>query len=521
MPSRTRSTTLSVETGRWANAVAEVDVVDVRGRRLGVNTLWNLAGGGFPALFALAAIPIVIEGLGTERFGILLLVWALIGYFGLFDMGIGRALTKMTADRLGSGQTGEMPALVWSGIILMAGLGVLGGLFLAAVSEPIIRYLIMVPEAYRDESINCLRVVALGLPLILAASGLSAVVAGHQRFDLINMVRIPFSAASNFGQAAAALAWPDLTTVTTILVAGRVLNGLALLWFNRRLVPLPGPGGMWNWPRTLNLLQFGGWITVSNVIGPLMVYLDRFVIGAMISTAAVAFYATPHEAVTRLLIVPGAIVGVLFPAFATVLQRDRSRIPRLFNGALATNVLLVFPFALVLVGFAEPLLGFWLGPDFAAQSAPVLKVLTVAILLNCVTQVPFTLVQGSGRPDLTAKLHLAELVPYLLVLVWCTQTWGILGAAWVWALRVAVDGWILAIFARRVVPELREDRRPTIAIGAILGAFLLLQSLTFDATVQLALTAAGLIGAPLMIWMWFLGKDERSLLIAMLPARGP
>ncbi len=495
--------------------------IDMRGRRLGINALWNLAGGGLPALFALAAIPIVIEGLGTERFGILLLVWALIGYFGLFDLGIGRALTQMTADRLGAGPSGELPALVWSGIVLMGGLGVLGGLSLAVASDPLVRYLLSAPEAYREESIDCLRLVALGLPLILAGSGLGAVLAGHQRFGLLNMVRVPFSATNFLGQALVATFWPDLTTVTLVLVAGRVLNGLALFWYCRRLVPFTSPGAMWNRSRTLNLLRFGGWITVSSVIGPLMVYLDRFVIGAMISTAAVAYYATPHEAVTRLLIVPSAIVGVLFPAFATVLQQDRARVPRLFNGALATNLLLLIPFALVLVGFAEPLLGFWLGPDFAAQSTPVMQVLTVAILLNAVAQVPFALVQALGRPDLTAKMHLAELLPYLIMLVWATQTWGIMGAAWVWALRVAVDGWILAIFARRLLPELKEDRRPTIAIGVILGALLLLLSLNLHLTVQLALTAAGLIGVPFMTWLWLLGSDERRLLIAMLPGRGP
>ena len=129
--------------------------------------------------------------------------------------------------------------------------------------------------------------------------------------------------------------------------------------------------------------------------------------------------------------------------------------------------------------------------------------------------------QALGRPDLTAKMHLAELLPYLIMLVWATQTWGIMGAAWVWAMRVAVDGWIIAVFARRLLPELKKDRRPTITIGLFLGTLLLLLSLNLHVTVHLALTAAGLIGAPLMIWLWLLGRDERRLLIAMLPGRGP
>ena len=47
------------------------------------------------------------------------------------------------------------------------------------------------------------------------------------------------------------------------------------------------------------LLRFGGWMTVSNIVGPLMVTLDRFLIGALISVSAVAYYATPYEVVSQ------------------------------------------------------------------------------------------------------------------------------------------------------------------------------------------------------------------------------
>ena len=95
-----------------------------------------------------------------------------------------------------------------------------------------------------------------------------------------------------------------------------------------------------------------------------------------------------------------------------------------------------------------------------------------------------------------------------------------MGAALVWALRVTVDGLVLAVIARRMLPELQEDLRPTISIGVILGALLLFLSMDLQVTVQLALIAAGMIGAPFLIWLWYLAKDERRLLIAMLPGRG-
>ena len=75
------------------------------------NSVWNLVGLGLPLLVALVSIPILIRGLGTDRFGILTLAWVVIGYFSLFDLGLGRAVTKLVADRLGAGASERVPAL--------------------------------------------------------------------------------------------------------------------------------------------------------------------------------------------------------------------------------------------------------------------------------------------------------------------------------------------------------------------------------------------------------------------------
>ena len=78
------------------------------GRLLARNTFWNLAGSVAPMGVAAVCIPLLIKGLGTDRFGVLTLVWALIGYATLFDLGLGRALTQLVANKLGTGEHHEM-----------------------------------------------------------------------------------------------------------------------------------------------------------------------------------------------------------------------------------------------------------------------------------------------------------------------------------------------------------------------------------------------------------------------------
>jgi len=85
-----------------------------------------------PVLLALVAIPLLVRQLGAARFGVLSLAWTLVGYLGLFDFGLGRALTQLVAERVGTDRRDQLPSLTWSaGVVIAliaAPLGVCGDL---------------------------------------------------------------------------------------------------------------------------------------------------------------------------------------------------------------------------------------------------------------------------------------------------------------------------------------------------------------------------------------------------------
>ncbi len=72
-------------------------------------------------------------------------------------------------------------------------------------------------------------------------------------------------------------------------------------------------------------------------------------------------------------VVPAAVMGVMFPAFSRAWSADRASLRGLFGrGQLYLLGLMAPPMAL-LGWLAEPLLGWWLGPEFAARAAPVAR----------------------------------------------------------------------------------------------------------------------------------------------------
>lgn len=483
------------------------------------NTVVNLVGQAAPMVVALVAIPVLIRALGTDRFAILTIAWAAIGYFSLFDLGLSRALTQVVADRLAAGDEERMPSLIWTALALMAVLGIAGGLLLALVAPWIVRGALNIPPALERESLYAFYFLALGLPWVITMGGLRGVLEAYQRFDLVNLVRVPLGVLTYVGPLLVVPFSPRLGPVVTVLVLLRVAALLAHLRLCLAVVPEMRRRLEIHLSLAAPLVRLGGWMTVSNVVSPLMVYVDRFVIGALLPVAAVAYYVTPYEAVTKLWLVPTALTGVFFPALAASFTHDRPRAVEIFLDGVRFVFLLLLPVVLVLTTFAPEVLRLWLGPVFAAEGTGVLRWLAVGVFVNSVAQVAYVAIQGGGRPDVTAKLHVIELPLYLGALWWFVLQYGVTGAAIAWTLRVSVDAFLLFVVAARLLgaeERVMQHLIPMMTVGlVVLGLGMTTEGLGIKAVVFAVSLAACLVGG----WLRVLRPSERSRIAALLRRR--
>jgi O-antigen/teichoic acid export membrane protein len=199
------------------------------------------------------------------------------------------------------------------------------------------------------------------------------------------------------------------------------------------------------------LLAYGGWVTLSNFIGPLLAYLDRLAIGSMISMVAVGYYTAPSEAIGRLSVLPSSLSTTIFPAFSSLeAAQSPAKLEELCARSLKVLLLTLGPVTLLTILFAHEILGLWLGPEFAARGAAVLQILAAGALVNSLAFVPFGLLQALGKPDLTAKFHLIELPVYVCLLALMVKRLGITGAALAWTIRICLDAVLLMLAVLRL-----------------------------------------------------------------------
>ncbi|MCP9455877.1 MAG: flippase [Nitrospira sp.] len=481
-------------------------------RLLARNVLWNLTGFLLPLGVALVVIPALISHLGTERFGMLTLAWVALGYFGLFDLGLGRALTQIISVRLGSGRFEEVPDIAWTAWLLMAVLGAAGGVALAISVEWLTADALQVPRALQSEASASLLMVALGVPFVITTTGLRGLLEACQRFDLVNVVRL-FNGVFTFLGPLIALQWKsDLTGAVGALLITRVIAWFVYAALCLWSMPTLRQGMRFRPHVIPEMLRFGGWLTITNLIGPLMDYMDRFLVAALVTLAAVAYYATPFELVTKLLFVSASIVGVLYPAFAASRSRDDEDAEKYYIYGIKFVYILVFPMVLMAIAFSQEVIELWLGQEFAAQSVSVLRWLAAGVLVNSLAQVPYAFLQGSGRPDLTAKLHLIELPIYLVCAWWVIGQFGIVGAAVVWTARVGLDALILFLMAQRRLSSKLAVCSGGIAWVVSAAVCLLVVAMPHSFMLRVTLALGIMFLFAVAVWVYLFDANERRIL---------
>lgn len=496
---------------------------NIRSSLLARNTLLNLVGQGLPLIVAVVSMPLVIRGLGPEQFGILALAWVVLGYFGMFDLGMGRAATKFVAEALGAGQRMRVAAIVWTSVSVQTVFGILGGLVLAGITPFLVEHILSIPGGLVADARTTFYLLAISVPVVVVTSSFRGALEAAQRFDLVNAVRIPFSSANFLLPMVGLLLGWGLVGIVALLVAARALALAVHYLLCVRYLPNFGRLPRFHLAELRVLISFGGWVTVSGFVGPILVHLDRFMIGALMTVAAVAYYTAPYEMVTRLWIIPTSLLATLFPAFSSLSgQGQLAQLEVLVSRSLKYLLLSLGPVVIVIVAYGRQILEIWLGPEFAGESVLALQILAVGVLINSLAHVPFSLIQALGRPDLTAKFHLAELPLHILLVWWLVTLWGIPGAALAWSLRVGIDALLLFVAAGLISPlslkSMLGDRIPQTALMlAMLGvSAVVINALVTPVWLSFSVLALVLGIAGLLAWNFLFVERDRAQVSSLL-----
>jgi O-antigen/teichoic acid export membrane protein len=461
------------------------------------NTLINISGLAAPIILSFVTVPLYLHQIGAARYGVLAVVWGVLGYFAVFELGLGRATTNQVA-RLRTNPA-ERETVFWNALLTNLVIGCLGALLLYFIGHAILGTLLKAPLDLRSEALGAVPWLALAVPLTTAAAVVSGALEGRERFLTLNVVTVAGLSLYQLAPLAYAyLVGPDLAGLimtSTLALLGSLCIGLAAVAWALPLKRLPRVERR----ATSGLLRYGGWVAVGGFTGPFFTVLDRVLIGVVLGARSVAQYAIPSALVTRTLILPIAFARTIFPRLSSLGHGEAARVS---DDAARGMVAVTTPVVVIGIVLMEPFLRIWAGEDIAVAGSAVGEILFVGVWLNGIAVIPYALLQAQGRPDVTAKIHVLEVAPYFGALWVGLHVKGLNGAAWAWSARAGVDAFLLFWAARRGGFKTAGAARRPLFGGALFVTAACACALTvFDHSLVRIVGGASLI-ASTFVWSW-------------------
>lgn len=423
-----------------------------------------------PILLALVTVPLYLKLVGTDRYGVLAIAWLLLGYFGLFDLGLGKATTYSIAA-LKDASAQDRADVFWTAILTNIIMGAIGALILWAASAYFFDQIFKVDARLKPEIMAAVPYLALAVPIATMTGVLSGALQARDRFLETNMISVLSTSLFQVFPILVALAWgPNLSHLLLASIAARAV-AIAVLWWRCHIFITRGQKHRFVRSQIKDLLGYGGWVTITGLFGPILVILDRFAIGAVLGAKAVTIYTVPFQLAQRITIFPQALVTAVFPRLPTASPDERAALSEKAVRVLLATISVPILGAIYIL---HPFLDLWVGKEIGRQAADVGTLIVFGYWANAFAVVPYSWMQGTGRPDLVTKVLLIQIPPYLLLLYAGMKGFGLIGCAAVFAFRCSADFVMMWWAARRKwapVPLIALVGAPMLA-GVILSGML-------------------------------------------------
>lgn len=309
-------------------------------------------------------MPFLVSSLGDEQYGLWILVGAVVGFYGLIDLGMGVAVNRFVIRAIHDKKGEAVNEALSTSMVLFTGFGILSFVITIIIffAAP---YFVESPEISTTFQI-IFAIIGIKVSLLFPLSVFTSVLLAKYRFDLqsyihlaslfIRTLCIIYFVSANYGLLSLAL----ITSIDALLVS------LVIIFFARRLVPnIKISIANFRLKKFKEYLHYGKYVYVLNISGNIRTSMPSLIIGAFVSVSAITHYAI---AIT-LLTYAGEVIASIFGVVGPVLNKyhkleewDNLREAFLVVTELSAIVSVLIGGLLILLG--DPFISIWMGNGY-------------------------------------------------------------------------------------------------------------------------------------------------------------
>jgi len=331
------------------------------------NTLANYLLKAIQLLLGLIAVPVLIQGVGEEGFGIITFAAVVIGYFNIFDLGISQGVTKYVSQFLAAGDNKKVSEVINTsfGLFIIIGL-IICSIVLIGLQFDALNYLNLEENNY-EAGIQIFTVAAFMAIFMWPRLVLEGAFRGIQDFTTLNLT-IGFGRIFSMALAIVLTKYFQLSLLYIFIAFN--FDKIVLLFLQYFLLRRKLPFWRFKWSEvnksTFNLIfAFSGWVMLSQVALLLEYQTDQLIIVSFIGVSAVTTYVVVFYLFNLIQQISGLACSAIMPVVSEV-QAGGNRLlieKFIYNGSRYHNLLFA-PIVIVIFYLSEPFFRLWMGGSY-------------------------------------------------------------------------------------------------------------------------------------------------------------
>jgi len=363
----------------------------------------SLGGLVVPLAVFVVAAPKVVDGLGRERFGVLMVVVAVTSLLTSMDLGLGAGGVRLVARAAAKGEPAVAAEVVREVFTVFSGLAVLvagAGLVLA---DPLARLLFPDTTLPAQETQQVVVLGALLAAVAFVGAGTAVLPRGMEAMPFVSGAQGIYSAAIWLGAWALVAAGKGLVAILVWIIATNTLLSLAFAAWGLYHCPATSFRPTRNLTHLRGVIAFNTFAFAAQINAALVNNLDKLLISSVLGPVSVAHYSLVSNIAAKLPLVASAIAAFVYPRASHLSIADRNTpIQELYVRVSRYLTLMLAPLTVLMLVLAPAALRVWMGEDFAREvSAPTLVLIT-AYAIATVSVVPSLVFNAMGNSRIGA-----------------------------------------------------------------------------------------------------------------------
>ncbi len=401
------------------------------------NLIANYAGQGYAAFISIAILPLYIQYLGIEAYGLIgvyTVAFALLGFVdSVMQTVVTREMAHVIVETLPHTRSRRV-FLRAIEVIVLAVMAVIVAGFWIASDIAAVHWVKAerLPIEMVSVSIAWIGVV---VSLRLLEGLYRACLMGLQRHVGYNALHV-FNASIRWIGSLVVIAWvcPTVTAFFAWQAAAATIAAGLLRFATYYYLPKDQAAEQFSFSGIRNASRFGSGVLLIAFLALLLTQLDKVLLSEMLTLTEFGYYSLANTVSAGLMLLVFPVADTFYPRMSELhAQNKPSDAAHFFHLGSQIVSVTVGSLAVVMIFFAEPILQLWTHDMALAQRvAPLLQLLVLGYLLNALYWMPYRAQLAHGWTGLAVCINLVAVLVLVPAVMYVVPRWGAIGAAWIW-----------------------------------------------------------------------------------------